>query len=90
VLEQKVTITQITTQSKAIDRSTECGSTREEAGEGGAEKLKRGMPENDGSDEELVVAQLGERPGGSSTPPLPHGVDVPRRGESCGVAMNQP
>jgi hypothetical protein len=90
VLEQTVTITQIITQSKAIDRSGECRSTHEEAGEGRAEKLKRGIPEDDGSDGEPATAQLGERPGGPNTPPPRHGVDVPRRGEPCGVAANQP
>jgi hypothetical protein len=34
-------------------------------GEGGVEKPKRGMPEDDGSGREPAVAQLGERPGGS-------------------------
>jgi hypothetical protein len=46
-------------------RGDECGSTREEAREGKAEKPKCGMPEDDGSGREPAMAQLGERPGGS-------------------------
>jgi hypothetical protein len=41
-------------------RGDECGSTREEVGEGGAEKPKRGMPEDDRSDREPAGAQLEE------------------------------
>jgi hypothetical protein len=53
-------------------RGDECGSTREEAGEGGAEKPKRGMLEDDGSDREPATAQLRERPGGSCSRKKPH------------------
>jgi hypothetical protein len=53
-------------------RGDECGSTHEEAGEGGAEKPKRGMPEDDKSGREPATAQLGERPGGSCSRKKPH------------------
>jgi hypothetical protein len=46
-------------------RRDECSSTHEEVGEGGAEKLKRGMHEDDESGGEPAAAQLGEQPGGS-------------------------
>jgi hypothetical protein len=46
-------------------RGYECGSTHEEAGEGGAEKPKCGMPEDDRSSREPAATQLEERPGGS-------------------------
>jgi hypothetical protein len=53
-------------------RGDECGSTREEVGEGGVEKPKHGMLEDDGSGGEPAAAQLGEQLGGPYSRKKPH------------------
>jgi hypothetical protein len=53
-------------------RGDECGSTREEARKGRAEKPKCGMLEDDGSSGEPAAAQLREQLGGSYSRKKPH------------------